>query len=394
VQASFPDSGAARPRVLVLRGHQANPWELAPWREPAIADSFDVSYLRSRRGWFDTSALGLASSPARTVRDLLPPGRLGDLAVRVPGERYLRLASHLQGADIVHSQELGYWYSDQAARLRDRLGFRLVLTVWETLPFLDSYRNVRTRPYRRRVLAGTDLFLAATERARDALLLEGAPPERIRLCPPGIDVNRFAGLAGGSPVGPPTILAPARLVWEKGHHDVLRALALMRRGADGRTAQEARLVIVGRGPEERRLRAYAAELGIADRVEFRGFVPYEEMPALYASAACLVLASLPTMYWEEQFGMVLAEAMAAGLPILASSSGAIPEVTGGRARLFSPGDWLGLAGLLAEAIDGVGESREPDLGYSTTAAAEGIAAAYVEVLERGPSASSARDARI
>ena len=54
------------------------------------------------------------------------------------------------------------------------LGYRLVLTAWETIPFLDAYRNARTRPYRRRVLAGTDLFLAATERARLALLMEGA----------------------------------------------------------------------------------------------------------------------------------------------------------------------------------------------------------------------------
>ena len=170
-------STPARPRVVILRGHQANPWELAPWQEPAIADSFDVTYLRSRRGWFDTGALDLASRSAWTIRDLLPPGPLGDLAVRVPGERYLRLAPHLHGADIVHSQELGYWYSDQAARLRSKLGFRLVLTVWETLPFMNAYRNVRTRPYRARVLAETDMFLAATERAREAL-----PPVRGSLC--------------------------------------------------------------------------------------------------------------------------------------------------------------------------------------------------------------------
>ena len=81
------------PGVVVLRGHQANPWELAPWQEPAIAERFAVRYLRSRRGWFDTSGLSLESERAWTVRDLLPPGRLGDLAVRVPGDRYLRLAA-------------------------------------------------------------------------------------------------------------------------------------------------------------------------------------------------------------------------------------------------------------------------------------------------------------
>jgi glycosyltransferase involved in cell wall biosynthesis len=386
-------STAARPRVVIVRGHQANPWELAPWQEPAIAERFAVSYLRSRRGWFDTSALSLDSEPAWTARDLLPPGPLGDLAVRVPGERYLRLAPHLRGADIVHSQELGYWYSMQAARLKRRLGFKLALTVWETLPFLGAYRNVRTRPYRELVLAETDLFLAATARARASLLLEGAPAERIRICPPGIDVGRFG--AGGAPAdGPPTIISAGRLVWEKGHQDVLRALALLRREGRHERAAEASLLIVGRGPEERRLRSYAQELGIAEQVEFRGFLPYEEMPGVYAGAACLVLASLPTRNWEEQFGMVLAEAMAAGVPIVASSSGAIPEVTDGRARLFAPGDWVGLAELLAATLEGRGAARERAETFSTAAAAAGIAAAYEELLGHSEPRAQAAEPRV
>lgn len=359
-----------------MRGHQANPWELAPWQEPPLAERFDVRYLQTRRGWFDTSTLSLPAERATALRDVLPPGRIGDVAVRVPGDRYLRPARHLRGAEIVHSQELGYWYSMQAAKLKARLGFRLALTVWETLPFLGAYRNVRTRPYRELVLAQTDMFLAATERARDALLLEGAPAERIRVCPPGVDVDRFATAGEPGKTGQAVILSPARLVWEKGHQDVLRALALLRREGAAPRAADARVVIVGKGPEEQRLRAYARELGLGEHVEFRGFIPYEEMPSVYAGATCLVLASLPTTHWEEQFGMVLAEAMAAGLPVLASESGAIPQVTGGRARLFAPGDWVGLAGRLAEVLEGSQERKPVDAGFSTAAAAERIAAAY------------------
>jgi len=80
-------------------------------------------------------------------------------------------------------------------------------------------------------------------------------------------------------------------------------------------------VIVGDGPERRRLGAVTADLGLADIVEVRASVPYDEMPALYAQASCFVLASLPVRFWEEQFGMVLAEAMAGYLPIVASTSG-------------------------------------------------------------------------
>jgi glycosyltransferase involved in cell wall biosynthesis len=367
-----------------VRGHQANPWELRPWEEPPIADNFAVTYLRSRRGWFDTGSLRIDSRTAWTMRDLLPPGALGDLAVRLPGDRYLGLSAALRDADIVHAQELGYWYSMQAAKLKRRMNFRLVLTVWETIPLLDAYRNIRTRSYRALTLAETDLFLAATERARASLLLEGVSAERIRVCPPGVAIDRFGARRDRAPATAPVILSPGRLVWEKGHQDVLRALALLRGALLSAPAVDARVLIVGSGPEEGRLRAYARELGVADAVEFRGFIPYAEMPDTYAESACVVLASLPTWSWEEQFGMVLPEAMAAGVPVIASSSGAIPEVAGSRADSFSPGDWMTLAEKLRKALSV--EERTPTSDserYSTAAAAAGLAAAYEEVLAAG-----------
>jgi glycosyltransferase involved in cell wall biosynthesis len=373
---------------------------LRPWEQPVIADRFDVSYLASRRGWFDTSSLKLDRRSVLTLRDLAPKGALGDLAVRLPGDRYLGLRAKLGEAEIVHTQDLGYWYSMQAARLRPKLGFKLVTTVWETIPFLGSYRNVRTRSYRRQTLAATDLFLATTERARTSLLLEGAPAERIRVCPPGVALDRFERAADHAPhPGPPLVVSPGRLVWEKGHQDVLRAVALLRRGADDREARSAaidvRVQIVGSGPEERRLRAYASELGIGDLVEFRGFVDYAEMPTIFAAATCVVLASLPIWSWEEQFGMVLAEAMAAGTTIVASSSGAIPEVTGPAARYFSPGDWPALASILRQVAanpnDGVvkREAYERSRTFSAEAAAQRIAQAYEALLGDRPAESGA-----
>ena len=342
----------ARPRVVLLRGHQANSWHLRPWRH--LADRYDVVALQTAGNWFDTASSGVRAEPVRALRDLLPTGRAGDLLSRVPGDRYLAPAEHLAGASIVHSQDLGFWYSAQAARLKPRLGYKLVLTVWETIPFLGTYRNVRTRPYRRLVLERTDLFLAASERARACLALEGVADERIRVCPPGVDRELFSPAPRpGQDPGPARfehlILSAGRLVWEKGHQDVLRAVAALRRGLVGppRGAVPMRVVVIGSGPEESRLRRYARELGVADVVEIRPQVPYGELPALYREASCLVLASLPVWFWEEQFGMVLAEAMACGVPVLGAASGAIPEVLDGAAPIFAPGDWLGLAELLA-----------------------------------------------
>jgi glycosyltransferase involved in cell wall biosynthesis len=382
-----------RPRVVILRGHQTNPWELRPWEE--LADRYDVRYLRSDRGWFDDSGLRLPAEFAETLRGRLPRGRVGDLLVRLPGDRYTALEAHLRDAAIVHSQELGYWYSAQAARLRRKLGFKLVLTVWETIPFLDTYRNVRTRRYREVVLRETDLFLAATERARDCLLLEGAPSERVRVSPPGVDLERFGAPAIDPLADRHLVLSPGRLVWEKGHQDVLRAVAALRRGVvelpPGTALPE--VMIVGAGPEADELSRYADELGIGEDVRFQSFVPYEEMPALFARASCMVLASLPRVHWEEQFGMVLAEAMAARVPVVAAASGAIPEVVGEGVPQVASGDWVGLARALAE-----GPLRKPPgtrmdypeervRRFGASAAAERLAEAYDGVLLRGPASA-------
>jgi glycosyltransferase involved in cell wall biosynthesis len=250
-----------------------------------------------------------------------------------------------------------------------------VLTVWETVAFGEAYRRFRGRRQRRETIPRVDLFLPATERAKRMLLLEGAPADRCEVAPPGVDSSRF------SVTEPPSshiVLSAGRLVWEKGHQDVLRAVAWLRRGG-----VDVHALVVGAGPEERRLHAHARDLGIEDAVEWRTSVPYDEMPAVYARASCFVLASLPTPFWEEQFGMVLAEAAASGLPIVAALSGAIPEVLGVHGRFFPPGDWHALARTLEPIVSApparasYGELVDR---YSVGAAAARYAAAYQRVL--------------
>ena len=371
------------PRVVVLRGTAANPWELRPWELLHDQGVADVRLVVPPDNLYDVSSLALPAVRVRTLGGLMPPGPPGRLILKAVGQRHLQLATALEGADLVHAAELGYWFSRQAAGLKPRLGFRMVLTVWETIPFVEAYRNVRTRRYRREVLEATDLFLATTERAAEALALEGASPDRIRVSPPGIDVDRFAApVSRPAAEGPHLVVSIGRLVWEKGHQDLLRALALLQR----RGRRDVRALVVGTGPEEGRLRAVARDLGVADRVELRGFVPHDEVPALLAEASCLVLASLPTPFWEEQFGMVLTEAMAAGVPVVASFSGAIPEVVERYGTLFPPGDWVGLAQVLAEGpLSGVpGARATADAGrlerFTATAAADRLRAAYAAVL--------------
>jgi glycosyltransferase involved in cell wall biosynthesis len=376
--------------ILIARGYQATPWELRPW-ELLPKDRFQVGYLRLARNWFDDSSLQLRRFPVKAISSYLPKGRGGMLLTGVTGDRYVNADEAFAWADVVHAAELSYWFAADAARRKPENRYKLALTVWETIPFLDVYRNRYARTYRRETLAATDLFLPTTERAKSALLLEGAEAERIEVMPPGIDVERFS--SPDRPAAPDAhlVVSPGRLVWEKGHQDVMRAIALLRRS-------DVRLLVVGSGPEEARLRAYADELGIGTSVEFRS-VPYDEMPAVFARASCMVLASLstasggyylgdiPRFFWEEQFGLVLAESMAAGLPIVASSSGAIPQVAGDSATYFVPGDWPGLARVLDEGPfarpPGERASYPPEQvrAFSTEAAAERLAAAYDRLLQ-------------
>ena len=393
--------------VVVVRGHLATPWELRQW-EALPAQRFRVSYLRTASNQFDEGRLSLRAVPARTVRDRLPRGRVGEVLTGLAGDRYADLDALLADADIVHAEELSFWFSADAARARRRGGrFALVQTVWETIPFLDAFRNRHARTFRRDVLAHTDLFLPATERARDGLLLEGVAPDRIEVCPPGIDLERFgAAASAAAPALDHVILSPGRLVWEKGHQDVLRAVAALHRGLVRTPAGERvapRVMIVGSGPEEARLRAHADELGIGAVVQIGG-VPYDEMPGVFAQASCMVLASLatahaqlhlfdrPRAFWEEQFGLVLAEAMASGLAIVASTSGAIPEVVGDGGRFVAAGDWMAIARELAAGPlsrppgERVGHDPERLQRYSLPAAGARLAAAYERVLDAGWSA--------
>jgi glycosyltransferase involved in cell wall biosynthesis len=386
--------------VLLLRGHHPTVWGLRAFE--SLPERFAVRLAVTGRPHYSLDGLGLEQVPVRTVRDRMPGGTIASVVTLGLPDRVLGAERIYAGADIVHTEELSLWFTAQAAKLKAQLGYRLVVTVWETLPLLDAFRNANGRRYRAATLSAADLFLAASRRAHDSLLLEGIPEEKLALCPPGIDLERFAQPQAAD-VREHVILSPARLEWEKGHHDILRAVGALKRGlvpAPRDAIDGLRLMIVGAGPEERRLRAHAAELGIADAVAI-GRVPYNEMPALYSRASALVLASLPRSgcslypgdiprcFWEEQFGMVLAEAMAAGVPMIVSTSGAIPEVAGREAEYFAPGDWMAIARTLAEGP----LSREPATrvdypaelleSYSVPAAAQRIAAAFDRVLADG-----------
>jgi len=138
-----------------------------------------------------------------------------------------------------------------------------------------------------------------------------------------------------------------RLVEEKGVDLLLAALA----GLEGGW----RASILGRGPEREALGAEASRLGIADSVTFASHVPSVEMPSHYQSLDVVVLPSRTRANWKEQFGRVLVEAMACGLPVVGSDSGEIPHVVGDAGLIFPEGSVDSLGGCLTELL------QSPDL---------------------------------
>jgi glycogen synthase len=106
----------------------------------------------------------------------------------------------------------------------------------------------------------------------------------------------------------------------------------------------AQLLLVGDGPERKALEREAKRIGVGDRLHFVGFVAHERLPGVLAHADLLVL---PSLY--EELGTVLLEAMQAGLPIVASKTGGIPDVIEDvvAGLLVPPGD----PGAFARAID-------------------------------------------
>jgi glycosyltransferase involved in cell wall biosynthesis len=132
-----------------------------------------------------------------------------------------------------------------------------------------------------------------------------------------------------------TIGFVGRLAAEKGIFDLLAAFSELN--------DDSHLLFVGDGPDRRQLEALAVERGLSSRVTFAGLVPREKLGTYYESMSVLVLPSRSTPSWKEQFGVVLAEAMVSGIPVIGSNSGAIPEVVGEAGFVFPEGDVASLA---------------------------------------------------
>ena len=145
------------------------------------------------------------------------------------------------------------------------------------------------------------------------------PAARLAVVPEPIDLAEWRRRFAAVPPAPhehPTVLSVARMYPRKRLEDLLRAAQVLRA-----RIPRVRVRIVGEGPEFARLRALHAELGLGDTVTFLGDIPRQALAVEYVRADCFCL---PTI--QEGFGIVFAEAMAAGLAVVACRAAAVPEL--------------------------------------------------------------------
>jgi len=256
------------------------------------------------------------------------------------------LALRRHRPDVIHcefeQESLG---AAQAALVRRLLRPHAALILY-------AYQNI-LRPRRRLVRAVSRLTLraapavvCASQGAADVLRQQGYTGQTPILPVLGIDTNVFHPGPGAERAGELVIGYAGRLAPEKDLPTLLRAAAQMR--------GPARLIIAGEGSEAYALATLARELGIAQDCEFRGPVGYGDIPVLLRAFDVLVLPSRTMPHWKEQFGRVLVEAMACGVVVVGSSSGAIPEVLGGAGVIFPEGD----APALAQSLDDLAQRPE------------------------------------
>jgi len=210
----------------------------------------------------------------------------------------------------------------------------------------------------RRLAREADQIVATTYDEARELAAMGGDPRRVTVVPCGVDLQQFR------PDGPRErrkgrlrrVVVVSRLVERKGIGNVIAALA---------TLPDVELVVAGGppagllldDPEAQRFLRLADQLGVSDRVELRGAVPRERVPELLRSAD--VVACCP---WYEPFGLVAVEAMACGVPVVASAVGGLAESvidgqTGVHVPLRAPGH---IASAIRELLDD--EARRRSLG--------------------------------
>ena len=236
----------------------------------------------------------------------------------------------------------------------------------------------------RRTLRLADAVTFVSGAVRDSFAgVPLGPGVRGEVLPNGVDFAALdAAVADVRPAGRPGIVCAGRLVAVKGQRALIEALPAVRAAVPGAT-----LTLFGEGPEEPRLRRLAADLGVAGAVTFAGWADRAEVWRRTAAAGC---AAVPSDGTQEGFGLVAAEAVARGGPVVASDIPVFREVLAGEpaVRFAPPGDPAAWAAALTDALTRANPEPPADAAagvrrFSRAAMVDGYLALYDRLLASG-----------
>jgi glycosyltransferase involved in cell wall biosynthesis len=183
----------------------------------------------------------------------------------------------------------------------------------------------------------TRVFFYLNEGGRRNLLWMGVPEAKLvrhMYGTWGVDMDEFTPVRDGREPDwgeGPTLLFVGRMHFEKGIFDLLEAYDRVRDNVP-----HVRLVLIGDGPQRREAEAIVGEQGWQDRVLFLGTVKNRDLPPYFRAATLFVSPSITTRKWEEYVGVTNIQAMASGVPVVSTRSGAIPEYVPQSAGILVP----------------------------------------------------------
>ncbi len=321
------------------------------------------------------------------------PERL-DLSVVIPFKTTMAHTVRGIKPTLIHSQH-PFVMGDLAAVFARDLNLPLVFTLHSRydeyaqryIPIAPELASIVTEEIVRRYLEKCAHVVAPTPSTRDSILRVLATDVPVTVVPTPVDLSLYHDLdpqrvrAALGLENAELLLYVGRLAEEKNLDFLLRAFARIV------TARpQARLLLVGKGPRERRLRRMAQKLDLGEQVIFTGAIPHDEVPHYAAAADLFVFSSV-----AETQGLVLIEAMAAGTPVVAVETPGPMDVLAQGGGLLVPGREDGFAegvlGLLAD------EPRRRALGeqaaraarrYDILAATARLLTVYETAIAAGP----------
>jgi glycosyltransferase involved in cell wall biosynthesis len=248
--------------------------------------------------------------------------------------RRKKIESVLDGADLVVTCDpLVYLQAELGVEAGQKVGARVWVEATVTLMTEPSQsrwpHSLLNR--RRRILAAIERIVVPSAKVMERFahyhLGDAATMSKFQVVGHPVDTSRFHPVPTARPRQ--NILCVSRLIPEKGVAYIIKGFqeVLSRR-------PDARLLIVGEGPMYDYLAKLCRSESFNSSVEFYPNVPHEQLPAIYQAADVFINHALSTPWWEEYFGVANLEAMACGLPIIITRSGAIPSVLSNRGKVL------------------------------------------------------------